>query len=61
VVEYVVATEAMKDIACLMKILDLQEKNMNSTPLLHDNNSTIMLAKNPKLHDRAKHIKKSIT
>ena len=55
--EYVAAAEATKEIVWLRKILeDLQEKQENSTPLLIDNTSTIKLAKNPRFHDRTKHI-----
>eukprot|EP00253_Pinus_taeda_P030303 PITA_30303 len=55
--EYVVATEATKEIVWLRKILeDLQVKQVQSTPLMIDNNSAINLAKNPKFHDRTKHI-----
>ena len=40
-----------------MKILeDLQEKQVNATPLLIDKTSAIKLAKNPRFHDRTKHI-----
>ena len=40
--EYVVAAQATKEIIWLRKILeDLQEKQMNSTPLFVDNSSTI--------------------
>jgi len=46
-----------KEIVWLRKILeDLQEKQVNSTPLLVDNTSAIKLANNPKFHDRTKHI-----
>ena len=55
--EYVAAAEATKEIVWIRKILeDLQEKQENSTPLLIDNTSTIKLAKNPRFHDRTKHI-----
>jgi len=48
----VVVVEATKEIVWLIKILkDLQEKHVNSTPLLIDNTSTIMLEKNPRSHD----------
>ena len=41
----------------LRKILeDLQVKQVQSTPLMIDNTSAIKLAKNPKFHDRTKHI-----
>eukprot|EP00253_Pinus_taeda_P024629 PITA_24629 len=50
--EYVVAAEATKEIVWLRKILeDLQVKQVQSTPLMIDNTSTIKLAKNPKFHD----------
>ena len=56
-VEYVAAAEATKEIIWLNKILeDLQMKQMYSTPLMIDNTSAIKLAKNPKFHDRTKHI-----
>ena len=55
--EYVAAAEATKEIVWLRKILeDLQEKQENSTPLLIDNTFAIKLAKNPRFHDRTKHI-----
>ena len=55
--EYVAATEATKEIVWLRKILeDLQIKQMHSTPVITDNTSAIKLAKNPKFHDRTKHI-----
>ena len=51
------ATEAIKEIVWLRKILeDLQEKRVNSTLLLIDNTFVIKLVKNPKLHDRTKQI-----
>eukprot|EP00253_Pinus_taeda_P026080 PITA_26080 len=55
--EYVAAAEATKEIVWLRKILeDLQVKQLQSTPLMIDNTSTIKLPNNPKLHDRTKHI-----
>jgi len=55
--EYVAASEATKEIVWLRKILeDLQVKQVQSTPLMIDNTSAIKLAKNPKFHDRTKHI-----
>ena len=55
--EYVAAVEATKEIVWIRNILeDLQEKQENSTPLLIDNNSAIKPAKNPRFHDRTKHI-----
>eukprot|EP00253_Pinus_taeda_P018454 PITA_18454 len=55
--EYVVAVEATKEIVWLRKILeDLQVKQVQSTPLMIDNTSALKLAKNPKFHDRTKHI-----
>jgi hypothetical protein len=52
----VAIVEATKEIVWLRKILeDLQEKQVNST-LLVDNTSAIKLAKNPRFHDRTKHI-----
>ena len=57
--EYVAAAEATKEIVWLRKILeDLQENQEKSTPLLVDNTSAIKLAKNPRFHDRTKHINK---
>lgn len=51
------ASEVTKEIVWLRKILeDLQEKKVNSTPLLVKNNYAIKLAKNPRFHDRTKHI-----
>eukprot|EP00253_Pinus_taeda_P010976 PITA_10976 len=56
-VEYVVAAEATKEIVWLRKILeDLQVKQVQPNPLMIDNTSAINLAKNPKFHDRTKHI-----
>eukprot|EP00253_Pinus_taeda_P012520 PITA_12520 len=56
-VEYVAAAEATEEIVWLRKILeDLQVKQVQSTPLMIDNTSAIKLAKNPKFHDRTKHI-----
>eukprot|EP00253_Pinus_taeda_P030888 PITA_30888 len=55
--EYMAAAEATKEIVCLKKILeDLQVKQVQSTPLMIENTSAIKLAKNPKFHDRTKHI-----
>jgi hypothetical protein len=55
--KYVVAAQATKEIVWLRKILEyLQEKRLTSTPLLVDNTSAIQLTKNPRFHDRAKHI-----
>eukprot|EP00253_Pinus_taeda_P036432 PITA_36432 len=55
--KYVAATEATKEIVWLRKILeDLQVKQVHSTPLMIDNISAIKLTKNPKFHDRTKHI-----
>eukprot|EP00253_Pinus_taeda_P015684 PITA_15684 len=55
--EYVAAAEATKEIVWLRKILeDLQGKQVQSTPLMINNTSAIKLAKNPKFHDRTKHI-----
>eukprot|EP00253_Pinus_taeda_P033219 PITA_33219 len=55
--EYVAAAEATKEIVSLRKILeDLQVKQVQSTPLMIDNTSAINLTKNPKFHDRTKHI-----
>jgi len=55
--EYVVAVEATKEIVWLRKMLEyLRVKQVQSTPLMMDNTSTIKLAKNQKLHDRTKHI-----
>ena len=52
-----VATEATKEIVWLRKILeDLQEKQVHSTPHMIENTYAINLAKNPKFHDRTKHI-----
>eukprot|EP00253_Pinus_taeda_P011570 PITA_11570 len=55
--EYVATAKATKEIVWVRKILeDLQVKQVQSTPLMIDNTSTIKLAKNPKFHDRTKHI-----
>jgi hypothetical protein len=59
--KFVVAAEATKEIVWLGKILeDLQVKQVHSTPLMIDNTSAIKLAKNPKFHDRTKHINTNI-
>jgi len=56
-VEYVAAAEATQEIMWLRKILEyLQAKQVHSTPLMIDNTYVIKLAKNPKFHDRTKHI-----
>jgi len=53
----VTATEATKEIVWLKKFIkDLQVKQEQLTPLMIDNTSAIKLAKNPKFHDRTKHI-----
>jgi hypothetical protein len=53
----VAAAKAMKQIEWLRKTLeDLQQKLVNSTPLLVDNTFVIKLTKNIKFHDRTKHI-----
>ncbi len=55
--KYVAAVEATKKIVWLRKIMeDLHVKQVHSTPLMIDNTSAIKLAKNPKFHDRMKHI-----
>eukprot|EP00253_Pinus_taeda_P034592 PITA_34592 len=55
--EYMAAAEATKEIVWLRKILeDLQVKQVQSTPIMIDNTSAIKSAKNPKFHDRTKHI-----
>eukprot|EP00253_Pinus_taeda_P005760 PITA_05760 len=55
--KYVAAVEATKEIVWLKKVIeDLQVKQVQSTPLMIDNTSAIRLAKNPKFHDRMKHI-----
>jgi hypothetical protein len=55
--EYVAVVEAMKEIVWLRKILEyLQEKQVNSNPLLVDNTFAIKLSKNPIFHDRTKNI-----
>eukprot|EP00253_Pinus_taeda_P013473 PITA_13473 len=58
-VRNVAAAEATKEIVWLRKILEyLQVKQVQSTPLMIDNTFAIKLAKNPKFHDRTKHINK---
>jgi hypothetical protein len=53
----VVVAEATKDIVWLKKTLEyLQEKQVNSTPLLVENTYAIKLAKNPRFHDQTKNI-----
>jgi hypothetical protein len=56
--EYVATVEmTTKEIVWLRKILeDLQEKQMNSTPHLVENNSAINFSKSPIFHDRTKNI-----
>jgi hypothetical protein len=55
--EYVAVVEATKEIVWLRNILeDLQDKQVNSSPLLVDNTSAIKLAKNPRFQDRTKPI-----
>ena len=55
--EYVASTQVTKEIIWIQKIIeDLQEKQKTSMPLFVDNTSTIQLSKNPKFHDRTKHI-----
>eukprot|EP00253_Pinus_taeda_P028593 PITA_28593 len=56
-VEYMAVAEATKEIVWLRKILEyFQVEQVQSTPLMIDNTSAINLAKNPKFHDRTKHI-----
>ena len=55
--EYVATAEVTKEIVWFRKILeDLQEKQVNSTPLLVDNTSAIKLAKNLRFLDLTKNI-----
>ena len=55
--EYAATAEATKEIVWLRKILkDLWVKQVHLTPLMIENTSVIKLAKNPKFHDRTKHI-----
>jgi hypothetical protein len=55
--KYVVVAEETKEIVWIKKILnDLQEKQVNITPLLIGNTSAIKLAKNPRFHDQTKNI-----
>eukprot|EP00253_Pinus_taeda_P027343 PITA_27343 len=55
--EYVAVAEATKEIVWLRKILEyLEVKQVQSTPLMIDTTFAIKLAKNPKFHDRMKHI-----
>ena len=55
--EYVAAAQATNEIIWLQKILeDLEEKQKSSTPLFVGNSSEIQFTKNPKFHDRTKHI-----
>jgi len=54
---YMVVAKETKEIGWLKKILeDLQDKQVQPTPLLIDNTYAIQLTKNPKFHDRTKHI-----
>ena len=51
------AAEATKEILWLRKILeDSQLKQVQTIPLMIDNTFAMKLAKNPKFHDRTKHI-----
>jgi hypothetical protein len=55
--EYVASIEVTKEIVWLRKILeDLQEKQVNYTPLLVDNTFEIKLTKNPRYHDQKRHM-----
>eukprot|EP00253_Pinus_taeda_P020165 PITA_20165 len=55
--KYVATTEARKEIVWFRKIPEyLQVKQVQSTPLMINNTSTINLAKNPKFHDQTNHI-----
>eukprot|EP00253_Pinus_taeda_P018261 PITA_18261 len=55
--EYMAEAQATKENVWLRKILeDLQVKQVQSTLLMIENTSAIKLAKNPKFHDRTKHI-----
>ena len=50
--KYVATAKATKEIVWLKKILeDLQEKLVNSSPLLVGNTFAIKLTKNPRFHD----------
>ena len=52
-----VAKEETNEIVLLRKIIEyLQEKQVNSIPILIDNTSAIKLDKNPRLHDQTVHI-----
>eukprot|EP00253_Pinus_taeda_P004598 PITA_04598 len=58
-VECVVVAESIKEIVWIRKILEvLPVKQVHLTPHMIDNTSTVKLAKNPKFHDRTKHINK---
>lgn len=60
-VEYVAVVETTEMIVWLRKIIeDLQEKQIQPTPLLIDNTFAIQLTRNPKFHDRTKHINTKI-
>lgn len=51
------ASKATKEIVWLGQILEyLQEKEVNSIPLLVDNTFALNLAKNPRFHGQTKHI-----
>ena len=55
--KYVLTYQRTKEVIWLLNILEyLQEKQTASTPLFVENSSPIQLAKNPKFHDRTKHI-----
>jgi len=53
----VVSIEETKEIVWFRNILkDFQEKQVNATPLLIENNFAIKLAKNPRFHDLTNNI-----
>ena len=55
--EYVAAAAGSKEIIWMRRLLgDIDWKQPNPTPLLCDNQSAIKLVRNPKLHQRTKHI-----
>ena len=55
--EYVAAASGSKEIIWMRRLLgDIDWKQPNPTPLLCDNQSAIRLVRNPKLHQRTKHI-----
>jgi hypothetical protein len=55
--EYIAAAHATKELVWLRRLLsELGQNQTHPTPLHIDNQSAMAIAKNPKFHDRTKHI-----